>query len=104
MKMSASDLFAFIALTLMLGGGAAFLAGRALAKTWRVPPSVVLAALPLASAVRFLHATLADEPTDASKALLTLGLMIAFCWLGFKLRRRTQMARQYPWLAEKSAP
>lgn len=96
--MSATVLW-FVALTVVIGGAAAFMTGRALAASWRAPGSVVLAAVPLAGAARFLHATLAEEPTDAVKALLTFALMIAFAWLGYALRRRAQMARRYPWLS-----
>ena len=92
--------FAFLALTLVCGGAAAFMSGRALANAWRLPASILLAALPLAAAVRFLHATLADEPTGAAQAALAYGLMAAFAFAGFALRRREQMARQYPWLGE----
>lgn len=88
----------FLALTVVLGGAAALMAGRTLASSWRTPGTIVLAAVPLAGAVRFLHATLAEEPTDAVKAVITFALMIAFAYLGYALRRRAQMARQYPWL------
>ena len=88
----------FLALTVALGGAAAFMSGRSLAGSWRAPGSVALAAVPLAAAARFLHATLAEESTDAVKALITFALMAVFCWLGYALRRRTQMARHYPWL------
>ena len=99
MMNSVTTLAWFFAFTVVLGGTAAFMTGRALATAWRPPGSVALAAVPLAGAVRFLHATLAEEPTDAVKALLTFALMIAFAWLGYALRRRAQMARQYPWVS-----
>lgn len=98
MTLAASTIAWFLALTVVLGGAAAFMSGRALATAWRPPGGVALAAVPLAAAARFLHATLADEPTDAVKALITFALMAVFCWLGYALRRRTQMARHYPWL------
>lgn len=98
MTLPASTIAWFFAFTIVLGGAAAFMSGRALATAWRPPGSVALAAVPLAAAARFLHATLADEPTDAVKALITFALMAVFCWLGYALRRRAQMARHYPWL------
>ena len=92
------SLFAFVIITLMLGGAAAFMTGRALANGWRPQTMVLLAAQPLAGPAPSLHAPLADQPTDALKAALTNGLMIAFAYAGFALRRKHQMARQYPWL------
>ena len=74
------------------------MSGRALAGSWRAPLTLILAAVPLAGAVRFLHFALASEPTDAVRALLTFALMAVFAFLGFSVQRRAQMARQYPWL------
>ena len=48
----------FILVTLILGGGAAALTGRAIAGTWRPWWQVIVYALILGGAVRFLHFSL----------------------------------------------
>ena len=50
-----------IILTLILGGGGAWLAGSAIARTWRGIHVAVLAAIPMAMAVRFVHFALFEE-------------------------------------------
>lgn len=94
------NLISFLALTVVVGGAASFMAGRALAATWRVPASLLLAAVPLAGATRFLHATLAGESTGWGQAVMAYALAVGFAGAGYGLRRRAQMARQYPWLAK----
>ena len=47
--------WAFIVVTVLLGGGAAFLAGRALARSWKPFGRVMFYMLFLGAAVRFLH-------------------------------------------------
>jgi hypothetical protein len=91
-------LVSFVALTLVLGGAAAVAAGQALAATWRAPISAMLAAVPLAGAVRFLHYSLAHEPSEPAQFLLAFVVLAGFSQCGYRLRRARQMRRQYPWL------
>jgi len=94
------DLASFLLVTVALGGGAAWLAGRAIAQTWRPAWSVVAYMLILALAVRFIHFALFDGTllsphyyaVDAAVAISVAGL-------GFRVTRRQQMARQYGFLA-----
>lgn len=94
------DLFSFVALTLVLGGAAAFVSGRALARTWRPPVLLAPVALALEGAVRFLHYALAGEGTDPVQALLGAIILGGFAGAGFAWRRRAQMAQQYGWLRQ----
>jgi len=48
--------------TLVLGGGCALLAGRAIALTWRSMTIAAVAMLPMGLAVRFAHFALFNEP------------------------------------------
>ena len=90
---------AVILVTVVLGGGAAFLSGRAIAGDWRAPWQVAVAAVLLGAASRFIHyalfqgdlVSLRDFFADTLFFLL-IGL---FAW---RLRRTHQMVRQYPWL------
>lgn len=89
----------FLLVTVFLGGGAAFLAGRAVAATWRPAWQILAYALVLAAAVRFMHfalfgGTLLAPYYYGVDAAVCLGLAL----LGFRLRRVRQMIRQYPWI------
>lgn len=92
------NLWTFVGLTLVIGGAAAFVSGRAVARGWRSPLQAVFYAAPLAGAVRFLHYALFEETTDLAQALLAFALACGFALAGYRHARRGQMARQYPWL------
>jgi cell division protein FtsW (lipid II flippase) len=55
-------LWTVILVTCVMGGGAAFVSGRAIAQTWRPFWHVPLYMLGLALVVRFWHFALFDEP------------------------------------------
>src|SRR6266850_3835780 len=89
----------FLLVTVALGGGAAWLAGRAIAQTWRPWWSIVPYMLILGLAVRFMHAALFGG-TFLSLHFYAVDTAVAilFASLGFRLTRRSQMARQYGFL------
>ncbi len=91
--------------TVLIGGGAAWLAGRAIAQTWRPFWHVVLYMALLAAAVRFVHFALFDGGllAPASYAADTLVLLICGA-LSWQAARAAQMATQYYWLYERSSP
>jgi hypothetical protein len=89
----------FVLVTVILGGGAAALAGRAVALTWRPWWQVVVYTLILGAAVRFIHFALFDG------TLLSLHYYIvdaAICmvagFFGFRAARAQQMVTQYRWI------
>jgi hypothetical protein len=85
--------------TVVLGGGAAFIAGRAMAQTWRPWRQGVLYMLILGAAVRFIHFALFDGAlTSLPGYLLDTAVMTAFFAAGFRTMRTRQMARQYGFL------
>ncbi len=91
----------FLLVTLVLGGGAAWLTGRALARTWQSWRMVVLAGVPLGIGVRFAHFALFGA-TFASPyyfAVDTL-ILLVFALGGYHATRRRQMARQYGFLRQ----
>lgn len=92
-------------ITLVLGGGGAWLAGRAVAATWRSRWAAVAAAVLMAMAVRFVHFALFEETLLAGRpfALETLAL-VAISALAFQRTRALQMVRQYYWLYEQRGP
>jgi hypothetical protein len=80
----------FLLVTVVLGGGAAFIAGRAVAQTWRPWWQGIAYMLILGAAVRFIHFALFDG--------LDTAVAIAFFAAGFRAMRARQMARQYGFL------
>ncbi len=88
-----------------IGGGAAWLTGRAIASTWRPFWHVVVYIVLLGAAVRFVHFALfqADLIAPASYAADTLYLL-ALGALSWRMTRAAQMATQYYWLYERSGP
>ena len=89
----------FLLVTIILGGGAAWLAGRAVAATWRPWWQVVSYALILGLAVRFIHFSLFN---GTLLSLQYYAVDSAFCmgfgFLGFRITRVGQMDAQYHWL------
>jgi hypothetical protein len=102
----ANESFVNVALvTGLIGGGAAWLAGRAIAGTWRHIWHAVGAMLLLAAGVRFVHfalfgADLLSLPSFLADAAF---LLIVGC-LAWRMTRAAQMATQYPWLYVRTGP
>jgi hypothetical protein len=92
----------FVLLTLILGGGAATLTGRAIAATWRPWWHVVPLTLLLGAAVRFLHfalfgGTLLSLPYYVADTAVCLAAGL----IGFRLMRVAQMVSCYGWINER---
>jgi cation transport ATPase len=111
-----TSIWAFLFITLMAGGGAAFMIGRASAKVWKPFWQAAASVMLLTGAIRFLHwalfagATLASW-REAQGSLFSLhyyfvdaAILFVFAALGFRLQRRSQMLRQYSWLTESAGP
>ena len=100
-----SSIWLFLLVTVLLGGGAAWLSGRAVALTWRPYWQVLWYVLLLACAVRFLHFALFEGTLLSLRYYLAdLGVLVIFCTIGFRLTRVWQMTTQYPWLYERTNP
>ena len=95
----------FLLVTVVLGGGAAVLAGRAIAATWRAWWQVVVYMLILGAAVRFIHFALfggtliSPHYYAADSAICLLAGLI-----GFRVARVAQMVRQYRWINVADGP
>jgi hypothetical protein len=105
-ELYASESFLQILLvTGVIGGGAAFLAGRAIAQTWRPFWSVLVYMAMLGAAVRFVHFALFEATllSPASYIADTLYLFVLGS-LAWRMTRAAQMATQYYWLYERTGP
>ncbi|MFN0264082.1 DUF6867 family protein [Tepidamorphus sp. 3E244] len=100
-----TSIFTFALVTIILGGGAAWLTGRALAITWRRYWQLLAYMLLLAAAVRFLHFALFEGTLLALRFyLVDLAFLVVFGTLGYMQTRASQMTTQYPWLYERASP
>ena len=92
-------------MTVIIGGGAAFLAGRSLASSWR--PLWMAGRLhdPARIGLRFFHYALFDGELLSLHYFITDTLvLIAGAFLGYRLTLTRQMVSQYPWLYERTDP
>jgi hypothetical protein len=95
----------FLLVTIILGGGAALLAGRAIAATWRPGWQVVGYSFILAGAVRFIHFSLFGGTfLSLHYYLVDSVFCMGFGFLGFRAARKSQMVKQYRWLNEPIGP
>lgn len=95
--------FAFV--TIVLAGGAAFLTGRAIARTWRTDLNLVGYMLLLAAATRFIHfALFSGTLLSAYYYVVDLVVLLVMAFLGKRATRAKQMARQYSFLYTKTGP
>ena len=86
----------FILVTVILGGGASWLAGRAIALTWRPWWHVIGYMLILGAAVRFIHfALFSGTLVSPHYYAVDTAIAIAIGLAGYRLTRTRQMAVQY---------
>ncbi|MGA2566504.1 MAG: DUF6867 family protein [Pseudolabrys sp.] len=95
----------FILVTVILGGGAAALAGRAIAVTWRPWGQVVAYSFILGAVVRFFHFALFGVTlVSAHYYLVDSAVCLAFGLAGFRAARAAQMVTQYRWINVPHGP
>ena len=95
----------FALITVVMGGWAAWMTGRACALTWRPVAQTVLYLLLLTAAVRFIHfalfhGTLLSLHYYLVDAVVVVGIGL----LGYRYTRARQMTTQYRWLYERTGP
>ena len=95
----------FLLVTCFLGGGAAYLTGRAVAVAWRPIVYLVVYLFLLACGVRFIHYALFEGTLLSFQYFLVDAVvLLALGGLGFQMTRARQMAGQYSWIYERSGP
>ncbi|MGB6540930.1 MAG: DUF6867 family protein, partial [Xanthobacteraceae bacterium] len=94
-----------VLLSVVIGGGAAALSGRAIALAWRPSWQVVIVAILLAAAARFFHFALFEgELLSVPSYCCDTLIFIIAGMLAWRATRANQMVRQYPWLYVRSGP
>ncbi len=95
----------FVLVTIILGGGASALAGRAIALTWRPWWQIVAYMLILGAATRFIHYALFGATLlSFHYYLVDTAVCMAFGFVGFRAARAKQMVSQYRWINEPNGP
>lgn len=99
------DPLVFLILTVVIGGAAAWMSGRAVADTWRPAWMAAVAGFGMALATRFLTYGLFDG------ALLSLAgyardaiVLAALALIAWRMRLVAKMTAQYPWLYRPAGP
>jgi hypothetical protein len=99
------SLLLFLFVTVGLGGGAAALAGRAIAVTWRPWWDVVKYMLLLAVAVRFVQFSVyQSEFLSLPAYLVDAAVCLIAGLLSFRLKRVQQMVTSYGWINRRAGP
>lgn len=99
MELFGTGFWTFILVTLFLGGGAAWMTGRAIALTWQSMAILVFYILLLAGAVRFIHFSLyGGELLSLIGYLRDAAVLLVVAFIAFNVTRRLQMRSQYGFL------
>jgi hypothetical protein len=108
-----NSLSVFLLVTVFLGGGAAWITGRAVARAWEPWWQLLGYVLLLAGAVRFLHFSLfggtfflplQDFATAFWYFLVDFAVLMILAALGRQTTRAAQMSAQYHFLYRRAGP
>ena len=104
MSLFVEDKFSiFLIMTVIIGGGAAFQAGRGLASKWRPVWMPAAYMIPLGMALRFFHYALFNgELLSVHYFITDTAVLVAATLLGYRLTRVRQMIGLYPWAYERA--
>ena len=102
---SGESFTAVVLVTLILGGGAAWLSGRAVANAWQPIRQVVITALLLGAAARFIHFALFNGTLLSATSYICDALIFLIVGvLAWRATRAAQMVRQYRWINAPAGP
>lgn len=93
----------FLLVTVCLAGGAAFLTGRAMAKSWLTDAQLIFYMVLLAGATRFIHfALFGGTLLTLHYYIVDLIVLSLIALVGKRITRAGQMATQYSFEYERS--
>jgi hypothetical protein len=94
-----------VLVTGLIGGGAAWLSGRAIAAVWGGQSRVILTGLLLGAAARFFHFALFEgELLSVSSFACDTFIFLVIGLVSWRTTRASLMVRQYPWLYVRTGP
>src|ERR1700733_2333958 len=94
-----------VLVTGVIGAGAAWLSGRAIAAAWRGQSGVVLTAILLGAAARFFHfALFQGQLLSATSFACDTLIFLVVGLVAWRATRASLMVRQYPWLYVRTGP
>ncbi len=100
-----NSIFVFLILTVVIGGGAAWLTGRAIALGWKSLYQLAFFMLLLGASVRFFHFALFDGTLlSLHYYLVDTAVLMIMAGLGFRITRTNQMVTKYSWLYARTGP
>lgn len=96
---------AFLLMTVLLGGGCAYMAGRALALSWRPLLRLLVYMALFGFAIRFLHWGLfSGTLLWPWYYLVDAAVLMLIAAIGFQYTRTNQLATKYHWLYRRTTP
>mgnify|MGYP001006555717 CR=1 FL=1 len=100
-----ASIWVFLFVTILLGGGGAWMTGRSVAQNWGSPVILTVYLLLLGAGIRFIHHAL-YEGSMFSLHYYVVDTIIIFAigLFAFRFTRAGQMASQYGWLYERTGP
>ncbi|MCP4997287.1 MAG: hypothetical protein GY933_00720, partial [Hyphomicrobiales bacterium] len=94
------SMLVFVFVTVILGGGAAYLTGRAVAQSWLANHQLVIYLVLLTAATRFIHFALFDGTLISLWYFcVDLIVLLAMGFAGKSVTRNKQMSTQYGFLS-----
>lgn len=95
----------FVFVTVILGGGAAALTGRAMARTWQEPWRLLAYVVLLTGAVRFIHFALFHGTLlSLWYYLVDLCVLVVFALAAMRATRARQMTTRYGFIYRAAGP
>ncbi len=98
-----NSLGVLIFVTLIMGGGGAYLTGRAIALTWRPMWALVWFTFLMTLFIRFIHFSLFEGTLLTLHYLIVdFVILLAIAYAAQRITRANQMVYQYSWMYEKA--
>lgn len=100
-----SSVLVYIFVTFVLGGGGAWMTGRACANTWRHEYILAFYTAILAVGIRFIHFSIFGATLlSAYYYIVDLIALEIIAFLGYRFTKTNLMVRQYYWLYRAAGP
>ena len=94
-----ASLGTFLLVTIIMGGAAGWLSGRAIALNWQARWTLIPAAIGVGAGIRFIHFALFGATFVSPQYFVVDTIFIlAAAFVGYRVARQRQMARQYGFL------